>query len=251
MSRESLRDIEVGEVLGPSLLVLVRHGESERNKAKGGNVRFPDKESLSAVRGAPSYLLQLTDEGRKQARELGKFLSEEYGDFDMIYHSGYLSTIQTTEEILRAYPDDSLTKKCPIRQDFLIRERDPGFVYDMTVEEIERAYPWLGEYWQTFGRFFGKAPGGESLVQVAGRVRYFLDNLLWGRTANSVLVVTHAGTLQAFRFLLEGWTYEEASRYLGEQKPDNCCVVAYGCKNSKQKLTLGSGTPRLIRKVYR
>ena len=94
------------------------------------------------------------------------------------------------------------------RMNIFIRERDPGFTYDMTEEEAEAAFPWLNEYWHTFGGFMARPPGGESLADVVGRVHTFLDTLFRDRAGQKVLVVTHGGTIRCLRFALERWNYE-------------------------------------------
>lgn len=250
MGKEYLKSEERKENFGPELLIFARHAESERNAAKGNNVRFPDECSLGPVRGIPSYEISLTEKGVLQAKRLGQDLSKRFGMVDVIYHSGYKTTIQTVEGILTAYQDDLLTRP-KIVQDFLTRERDQGFVYDMHNEEIEEQFPWLREYWQTFGRFFGKAPGSENLAQVAERARYFLDDLFRFKSEKSVLVVTHVGTFQTFRFLMEGWTYEGANWRMDHQIPGNCAVVAYGSPDFGRRLHMGSEKPSYIDLRYR
>jgi len=90
----------------PSLLVLVRHGQSQRNVVKKQNRFYLDDEARKSVKGVPDHLIELTDEGRRQAAATGTALRDTYGMFDYVVHSGYARTIQTTEEILNAYPPD-------------------------------------------------------------------------------------------------------------------------------------------------
>jgi broad specificity phosphatase PhoE len=80
----------------------------------------------------------------------------------------------------------------------------------MTEAEAEAAFPWLEEYWRTFGGFMARPPGGESLADVVGRVHMFLDVLFRDRIGQKVLVVTHGGTIRCFRFALERWHYSQA-----------------------------------------
>ena len=90
----------------PSLLVLVRHGESARNVAKKGPVFFPDDESRRSVRGIPDHRISLTPEGHRQARATGVALAERFGSFDAIYHSGYSRTIETAAGLLSGFPEE-------------------------------------------------------------------------------------------------------------------------------------------------
>src|SRR5262249_30994974 len=153
----------------PSHLLLVRHAESERNVAKKGNVFFADDESRRAVHGVPDHAIPLTAEGWRQAERTGSALRARFGAFDYVYHSGYRRTVETTEGLLRASPEEERAA-VKVRQNVFIRERDSGYAYDMTTAEAESAFPWLQEYWKTSGSFFARPPGGESVAQVCERI---------------------------------------------------------------------------------
>lgn len=159
----------------PSLLVLVRHGESQRNVARRSNRFFLDDEARRPIRGIPDHRIELTDAGRQQALATGVALREQFGTFDQIYHSGYRRTIETTDLLLEAFPPE-VRAAMRMRHHLFIRERDQGHAYDMTDAEATAAFPWLQDYWSTFGPFFARPPGGESLAQVCERVYTFLRN---------------------------------------------------------------------------
>lgn len=219
----------------PRLLVLLRHGESARNKVKEGVVYFPDDESRAGIRGVPDYKIPLTEEGIKQAEIVGKTLKEKFGVFDYAYHSGYLRTIQTLEGALKIY-DDRERSQIKVRKNAFIRERDPGYTYDMTQEEAEAAFPWLKEYWDTFGGFFACPPGGESLAGVAERVYLFLNMLFRDRAGKNILITTHGGTIRSFRFLLEKWDYDKAISWTPSERPTNCSLTVYEYANIEGRL---------------
>lgn len=210
----------------PSRLILVRHAESERNVAKKGSVFFADDESRRAVQGAPDHAIPLTAEGHRQAAETGAALRARFGTFDYAYHSGYRRTVETTEGILSAFPEEERAA-IRVRLNVFLRERDSGYAYDMTTAEAEAAFPWLQEYWKTSGSFFARPPGGESVAQVCERVYLFINMLFRDRVGQRVLVVTHGVTLRAFRFLLERWTYEEVGERFRKDPPENCSVTMY------------------------
>lgn len=221
----------------PSLLVLVRHGESVRNVAKKGSVFFADDESRRSVRGIPDHQISLTAEGARQARVTGLALSDRFSSFDALYHSGYQRTIQTANGLIDGFAPDVQERLIP-QANLFIRERDTGFAYDMTTQEAETAFPYMHEYWQTTGSFFARPPGGESIAQVVERVHSFLDILIRDRAGERVLVVTHGGTLRAFRFLLEQWDYDQAERSMQADPPDNCGVTTYVYSPERKHLTL-------------
>lgn len=197
----------------PKLLILVRHAESMRNKAKarGGGAYFTDDESRRAVKGIPDHKIPLTPEGIEQSIKM--------------------------EGILKAFPDQT-KKLMQIRENPFIRERHAGYTYDMTNQEAEKAFPWLKDYWETFGGFFGKPPGGESLVEAVQRVHMFINMLFNDRVGEKVLVVTHGGTLRCFRYLLEHWTYDQALAWPAGQEPKNCGVTIYKFDRGRNKLLL-------------
>jgi broad specificity phosphatase PhoE len=219
----------------PSLLVLVRHAESDRNKAKKGLTYFADDAARRCVKGVPDYKIELTDDGLKQALITGTGLRAEYGTFDYAYHSGYARTAQTLNGILEAYTPEE-RNNIKVRENMFIRERDSGYAYDMTEEEARAAFPWLKEYWQTMGGFMGRPPGGESLADVCQRVYLFLNMLFRDRAGQKVLVVTHGGTLRAFRKLLEHWSYDRATEAFKTDPPLNCSVISYSCDQSSGRL---------------
>lgn len=210
----------------PALLVLVRHAESARNQAKKGSVYFADDTARQVLRGVPDHLVELTPDGHKQAEQTGHAVRARFGTFDHVFTSGYARTEQTAAAMLRAYPAAE-RERMRVGHDLFVRERDPGFAYDMTTAEAEAAFPWLNEYWQTFGGFMARPPGGESLADVTGRVHTFLDTLSRDHAGEKVLVVTHGGTLRCFRFLLEGWTYSQAQQWPSGGAPANCGVTTY------------------------
>jgi broad specificity phosphatase PhoE len=79
----------------PALLVLVRHGQSERNVVKKRNRFYLDEESRKAVKGIPDHRITLTAEGHRRAVETGHALRDQFGAFDYVFHSGCTRAIQT------------------------------------------------------------------------------------------------------------------------------------------------------------
>ena len=221
----------------PALIVLVRHAESARNLAKQGMTYFADEEARKTVKGIPDHEIPITGGGKARAEETGHVLRERFGVFDYAYHSGYLRTIQTLDLVLKAYPENERSL-IQVRQNMFIRERDPGYTYDMTVGEAERIFPWMHDYWETFGGFFSRPVGGESLADVVHRVYEFLNMLFRDRAGKKILVVTHGGTLRCFRFLLERWVYEQALRWPPGQSAANCGVTIYEYDRALKRLVL-------------
>lgn len=219
----------------PSLLVLVRHGESQRNVAKKRNRFFLDDEARKPLIGVPDHLIGLTETGWRQARETGVAVRERFGSFDQVYHSGYQRAVDTTTALLEAYPADD-RDRMRVRHHLFIRERDQGHAYNMTDAEAAAAFPWLQEYWATFGPFFARPPGGESLAQVCERVYSFLQKLARTMAGKRVLLVTHGGTIWCSRYVLERWTYAEAERRFKTEHIANCSVTHYELEHGRLAL---------------
>lgn len=221
----------------PRRLVLIRHGESARNVAKSGKIYFVDDAARSRVQGIPDHQIPLTNNGWEQARQTGRALAALPFSFDYAYHSGYERTRQTLEGILEAFTPEARAA-INVRHNLFIRERDPGYAYDMTEEEALDAFPHLHEYWLTFGGFFARPPGGESIADVCARVHTVLDSFFRDRAGENLLVTTHGGTIRAFRFLLERWEYNRAIRWSPDEPPKNCSVTTYEYDRDSQRLVL-------------
>jgi len=207
----------------PSLLVLIRHGESLRNALKCGMTYYRSDEVRESAKGIADHDIPLVDNGWRQARETGAEFKQRYGVPDYVYFSGYRRTEETMNGLLEAYTDDERAQM-QIRMHVGIRERDPGFAYDMTEPEARLAFPWLKEYWQTFGGFMARPPGGESLCDVVQRCEQFLTMLFRRRAGQKVVLVTHGGTIRCLRFILEKQTIQQATAGHG---PKNCGLTVY------------------------
>ena len=70
------------------------------------------------------------------------------------------------------------------------------------------------------------------------RVFTFLQKVARTMAGKRVLVVTHGGTLWCFRYVLEGWTYEEAERRFLTEKIFNCSVTSYSYDEAAHRLAL-------------
>lgn len=147
---------------GSVRLWLARHGETEWNTVR----RF---------QGATD--LPLTDEGRRQAANLGTLLAGR--SFDGVWSSDLSRAVETARI---AVGDPSV--------DARLREMDFG--------ELEGAV-WDGlppETQAALVRFDGfEAPGGESIDRLRARVVAFCDGL----PAGDHLLVTHGGVVRTLR----------------------------------------------------
>lgn len=222
----------------PELLVVVRHGESNMNIAKGDSP-FVSEAYANMVKGIPDQCVPLTEFGILQAQKTGVALREQFGTFDVVYDSGYKRAVRTREEILKAYTPEELSKM-KIRRTHLIRERERGYTFDMTEQEVDKYFPWLKDHYRTFGHFYSRPPGGQSQADLADQVYRFLGIVNRHRAGQKVLVVTHGHTIRSFRYNLEGWTPEQYDEFMssGKSATANCSVTVYRHSPLSQNLEL-------------
>jgi len=224
----------------PRRIIFIRHAESARNKAKKGQTYFADEEARKTVKGISDDKIPLTDLGVIQAQKTGIYMANRFGAPDYFYHSGYLRTKQTLEGIVsELMKDPRFNDKPPrVRMNTFIRERNPGYTYDMTKKEAEKAFPLLYDYWKMAGGFLASPPGGESLAEVANRVYLFLGMLFRERAGKDVWVATHGGTMRVIRFLLEHWDYDQAVSWPPGESPKNCGITVYEYDQKVGRLVL-------------
>jgi broad specificity phosphatase PhoE len=215
----------------PSHLVIVRHGESERNIAK----------DIAKSKGAHSYGSSLRDmdtlltkEGNRQARATGEYLAKEY-NFDLIFSSPYQRTVQTAEQII-----GQMKSKPSLKGEERIREIEFGILDGLTVDGMKAKYPEEFARRKREGKYWYRPPGGESRPDVALRVHSFLGTLTRDYRKKSVLVVCHSVVVLVFRRLLERWGEEEYMKIDAEDDVLNCSVTSYLYDRKRNKLVLAS-----------
>jgi alpha-ribazole phosphatase len=166
-------------------LLLVRHGETEYNQ----QWRFQGRTDLG-----------LNRVGLQQAEGLRQRLSRE--KIDLIYSSNLKRAAETAEIIARGRG---------LRVEFRENLAELGFgkFEGMTHAEIVERYP----DWQP-GDFDFTAYGGESLEQLARRIRAFEDELRSDNPADAnILIIAHSGSLRVLLCRLLGMDIENWWRF--------------------------------------
>jgi broad specificity phosphatase PhoE len=134
----------------------------------------------------------LSAKGRGVAEELGE---RRWGDrIDAVFCSDLRRAIGTAEIAFGA--------AVTIHPDRRLREYDYGTMTGAPVEQIHAERP---------ARVDSPFPDGESLRDVAGRVRDFLNDLAREWDGNRVLIVGHGATKLALDHLLGGLSLEDAA----------------------------------------
>ncbi len=176
-------------------VILVRHGKTVWN-AEG---RYQGK-----------YDIPLNEEGKEQARRVGKALK----DFPVkaVYSSPLLRCLETAREIAKHHNLEVIKKEG-------FREIDHGEWEGLLAEEVERKYPELLKLWRERPAEV-KMPGktGESLKDVYDRaVKAFEEVVSQHSDEDLIVIVGHDATNKVLMCYLLGtslnkfWAFKQAN----------------------------------------
>jgi 2,3-bisphosphoglycerate-dependent phosphoglycerate mutase len=215
----------------PEQLSIVRHGESAGNVAR----------RLAESRGAERIELETRDMdvplsalGERQASAVGEWLRDNERPPDVVLSSPYVRALRTAELLVSA-----AEWKVPIVHDERLREKEFGIIDALTSAGILSQYPEQATFRRSLGKFYHRAPGGESWCDVTLRLRSVSDTLRLEYTGQRVLIVCHTVVVLCFRYLLEKLTEAEILRIDGEHNVANCSITSY----SRAAMRGGKWTP--------
>ncbi len=203
-----------------SHLVIVRHGESQRNVRRAEAQREGSLDYHGDVRDMD---VALTPRGLRQSLATGIYLAREFR-FHRVFVSPYERTLQTATIFLKQFP-----YKVDLTLEERIREKEFGILDGLTGHGIRSKYPDELRRREREGKYYYRPPGGESYPDVALRVHSFLGTLARDCRKQSVLVVCHSVVVLTFRRLLERLTEKnllDIDRDPG-QDVANCSVTWY------------------------
>ncbi len=206
----------------PELLVIVRHGQSELNVARDLEEVTNDPSHINRFLTIRDLDVQLTEEGKRQASETGKYLKRL--EFDAVFSSPYLRCKQTAEEITRHF-----ASRVSLYYDNRIREKEFGWIHGLTTDQIKERFPNEHAAYHRDGKYWYRPPGGENYPDVEQRVHMFLDKLHRDYAEKNVLVVTHAVPFLLFRALFEHLGEEDVLRVQKKNDVKNCGIALYLC----------------------
>ena len=201
-------------------LVIVRHGESQRNVGKAQAQAAGKLEYGGGVRDVD---VTLTSRGEKQSEATGKFLGKKFR-FDRIFVSPYLRTLRTAELIAKG-----LGQAPRLTYEERIREKEFGILDGLTRAGIAKKYPDELKRKQRDGKYYYRPPGGESYPDAALRIHSFLGTMARDCRRQTVLVVCHSVVVLTFRRLLERLTEGQLLAIDGDpvQEVRNCSTTRY------------------------
>ena len=168
-----------GSQPGDSVLVLVRHGESEWNRAN----RFTGWKDVG-----------LTEEGMIEAHRAGAMLKQTGQRFD----SAFTSTLKRAHNTLDIILDELGQGKLPTVKAAALNERDYGELVGINKDEARKR--WGAEQVHIWQRSYDIAPpGGESLKDTAARVVPFFEKWIVPelQKGKSVILVAHGNSLRS------------------------------------------------------
>ena len=208
----------------PDVLWLVRHGQSAgnvaRDSAEAAGLHLID----IATRDTDVPLSPL---GERQSIALGRWFGQMPAEArpSVVLTSPYVRAQRTAELALGAagMSAGDLT----FVTDERLREREFGILDRLTRLGITQKYPEQAEYRRVLGKFYHRAPGGESWCDVILRLRNVVDTLTREYRRERVLVVCHSVVVLCFRYLLERMTEHEILAIDHALDVANCAVTTY------------------------
>lgn len=224
----------------PERLWIVRHGQSAGNVAR----------DAAHAAGLPTIDIPmrdvdvpLSDLGLQQARALGHWFAAlpESEKPEVVLASPYVRARQTARAICEAGGVGG-EKRAPI-VDERLREREFGIFDRLTAAGIREKYPELAEHRALLGKFYHRAPGGESWADVILRLRGALDTISLHHADRRVLIVCHQVVVLCLRYILEELDEAEVLAIDKQAGVLNCGVCEYGFEPDDAKLCV----PKLVR----
>lgn len=217
----------------PARLWLVRHGQSQGNVARdaaheaGLDVIDLDLRDVD---------VPLSDLGHAQAAATGAWFAALPEDQrpQIILSSPYIRAKQTAEAICAAGGLAGGAK--PTVLDERLREREFGVFDGLTTSGIRARYPEEAAHRAKIGKFYHRAPGGESWADVILRLRSVLNTINLHYSDKTVLVVCHQVVVLCMRYILE--ELREADVLTIDKQADilNCGISAYDFEPDRNAL---------------
>jgi 2,3-bisphosphoglycerate-dependent phosphoglycerate mutase len=174
-----------------SILVLVRHGESEWNK-------------LNLFTGWRD--VDLSEKGVEEAHKAGILLKREGLRFDL----GFTSALKRAQRTLDIILAETGQTDLPIVRDQALNERDYGDLVGLNKDDARKR--WGDEQVHIWRRSYDiPPPGGESLKDTAARVLpYYHSHIMPEMKAGkSIIVAAHGNSLRALVMVLDKLSQEE------------------------------------------
>lgn len=206
----------------PSLIWIARHGQSAGNIA----LEAAEENQANVIEiGFRDVDVPLSPLGERQAAALGQWFGEQAEDErpTIILASPYLRA-ERTAAIAREHMN---LGPIEIVFDERLREREFGIVDGLTKKGILEKYPQEAEIRSRLGKFYYRAPGGESWCDVILRLRSVMDSLARDYAGERVLIVCHTVVVMCLRYLFERMDERQILEIDRETRLANCSLTSY------------------------
>jgi probable phosphoglycerate mutase len=224
----------------PEKLWIVRHGQSAGNVARDA--------AHAAGRGVIDIALRdvdvpLSDLGHEQARALGRWFAAlpEAEKPEVVLASPYIRARQTAKAICDAGGVAEEARQPVV--DERLREREFGVLDRLTTGGIRARHPDLADHRARLGKFYFRAPGGESWADVILRLRSALDTVSLHHADRRVLIVCHQVVVLCLRYILEELDEGQILAIDSQGDVVNCGVCEYDFLPDDAKACV----PKLVR----
>jgi broad specificity phosphatase PhoE len=208
----------------PERLWLVRHGQSQGNVARDVADEAGHAMIDIDIRDVDVPLSEL---GFRQAEATGRwFAALPRGERpEVVLASPYIRARQTAEAICKA----GALADGPARAiiDERLREREFGVFDRLTTIGIREKFPEEAEHRKRLGKFYHRAPGGESWADVILRLRSMLNTINLHYSDRRVLVVCHQVVVLCMRYILEELDEAQILAIDKQSEVLNCGICAY------------------------
>ncbi|HEY0627351.1 MAG TPA: histidine phosphatase family protein [Allosphingosinicella sp.] len=223
----------------PEKLWIVRHGQSAGNVAREAAHAAGHSMIDIPIRDVD---VPLSDLGQRQAQALGHWFAAlpDEEKPEILISSPYVRARQTAQAICVV---GGVAERRPPILDERLREREFGIFDRLTTKGIHEKYPEIAEHRALLGKFYHRAPGGESWADVILRLRGALDTISLHHADRRVLIVCHQVVVLCLRYILE--EMDEAQVLAIDKEADvlNCGVCEYEFQPDDAKLCV----PKLVR----
>jgi probable phosphoglycerate mutase len=208
----------------PERMWLVRHGQSQGNVARDA----AHEAGLATIDiDMRDVDVPLSELGFKQAEAAGRWFASLPKDErpEVILSSPYVRARQTAELICKAGalaggPGRSIV-------DERLREREFGVFDGLTTIGIREKFPEEADHRKRLGKFYHRAPGGESWADVILRLRSMLNTINLHYNDRRVLVVCHQVVVLCMRYILEELDEQQILAIDKQADVLNCGICAY------------------------
>jgi 2,3-bisphosphoglycerate-dependent phosphoglycerate mutase len=218
----------------PETLWIIRHGQSRANL---DSAKAEADGDLLVPLHTRDMDTPLSPAGHDQATELGRYFARLTKDErpTVIIASPYLRTRQTLEDVCNQWDESDIPR---IIFDERLRERERGVFDGLTRRGVAERIPEESEKRRFLGKFYHRAPGGESWCDVVQRLRAVVDRVLIRHEGERVMIIAHEVVIYCMRYIIENMDEAQILAIDAEQDIGNCAVTEYRCDAARDKLVL-------------